>query len=243
MSVYRTAIDQTMIVIDQRSRIFRNQVVAVVTITSGSVAGALMLHRVWPMAVLLVLFPACGLFFWLDTKRVVDWRSSILQMQVRRDICLMAFREAMRAVPNLPETTLTGMLNLLGTAQIGQIETQASVQTRQTVAAVVQFADTLALRQLAAKACAAAIVSVGVCWAAAMQTWQPLGLVAVALLLPLALRWLTVSLQRQSRAAVLAARQQPDFEADAFSLLIEQFPLGGGQFAGDGWIDAAAADK
>ena len=236
MSVYRTAIDQTFTVIVQRSRTFRNQVVAVVAIASGSAAGALVLHKLWPLTGFLSLIPVCGLSLWFDTRRVGKWRSAILDMWARRDIELLPFGQAIRAVPNLPEHTLNSMLSLLGAPQIGNTKVQTSSRTRQAVAAVVRSADALGLQQLAAKVCATAIISISVCWAAVAHAWLPLALTAMILLLPLIQRWLQASLQRQSRAAVLAARQHPDFDANTFRLLIDHLPLGGGQASADPWV-------
>lgn len=236
MSSYRDCVDQMIAVIDQRSRIYRNQVVGVVAVTFCSVAGAVGLRMFWPLNGLLTLVPVCGLFLWFDTRRVAKWRSAILDMWARRDIELLAFGHAIRAVPNLPAPTLNSMLSLLGTAQIGTAEVQAASQTRQAVAAVVGFADALSLRQLAARVCATAILSISVCWAAVAHAWSPLALTATILLLPLIQRWLQASLQRQSRAAALAAHQHPDFDADTFRLLIDQLPLGGGQASADPWV-------
>ena len=242
MSVYRLAIDLTTTCIARRASTFRNQIVSIVVVTLVVVITAIVFYLPRLLIGLLTLAPLCGLFLCQDAKLLVIWRSTMLKMWGRPDIDLLPFSHAMRAVPHLPETTLTSMLSLLGKAQVGKIEAQASIQTRQAVAAVLLLADTLGLRQLAAKVCAAAMVTASVCWAVAAQAWQPLGLVPIVLLLPLVLRWLKASLQRQSRAAVLAARQHPDFDADTFRLLIEQFPLGSGQFAGDGWVDAERAD-
>jgi NAD(P)H-dependent FMN reductase len=231
MSVYRTAIDLTIDAVDERARNFRNQVVTVVAGATCTIGAVVALRMLWPLFGFFNLIPICGLFLWLDAVRLAHWRLAIFALWAQRNVDLQAFGHAVRAVPQLPEATLTSMLSLLGTAQVGKIEAQASVHTRQAVATVVQFTDTLALRQLAAKVCAAA------------QSWRPLGMVTAVLLLPLVLRWLKASLQRQSRVAIMAARQHPDFDADTFRLLIEQFPLGGGQLAGDGWIDAARAHK
>ena len=236
MSAYRTAIDLTISAVTERARNFRNQVVAVVVAGTLSLVGAVALRMFWPLTGLVTLVPVCGLFLWLDTARVAKWRWAILAMWLQRDIELLAFGHAIRAVPNLPEPTLNSMLSLLGTAQPGTAEVQASSQTRQAVAAVVGFTDALGLRQLAASVCATAILSISVCWAAVAHTWSPLALTATILLLPLIQRWLQASLQRQSRAAVLAARQHPDFHADTFRLLIDHLPLGGGQGSADPWV-------
>ena len=236
MSVYRTAIDVTIDLITQRSRNFRNQVVAVVGVVTVALVGMIGLRMVWPLTGLLSLVPVCGLFLWFDTRRVAKWRSAIFDMWARRDIELRAFGLAIRAVPDLPEPTLNSMLSLLGAAQIGTVEVQASSQTRQAVAAVVRFADALGLRQLAARVCATAIISISACWAAVAHAWSPLALTAIILLLPLIQRWLQATLQRQSRAAVLAAHQLSDFDADTFRLLIDHLPLGGGQASADPWV-------
>lgn len=243
MSVYRAATDLTIAVIQQRSRIFRNQVVVVVAVVLGSVAVAVGLRMFWPLTGLLTLVPVCGLFLWLDTRRVAQWRWAILALWLRRDIELLAFGHAIQAVPNLPEPTLNSMLSLLGTAQIGTAEFQASSQTRLAVTAVVQSADVLGLRQLAVRVCAAAIISISVCWAAVAHAWSPLALTAAILLLPLIQRWLQASLQRQSRAALLAARQHSDFDADTFRLLIDHMPLGGGQASADPWAGTESVGR
>ena len=236
MSAYPVAIDLTITTITQRSRNFRNQVVAFVVIAAVAVPGAVGLRLVWPLASLLFLVPVCGLFLWFDTRRVSEWRSAILAMWARRDIDLLAFGHAMRANPNLPESTLNSMLSLLGTSQIGIVEVQASSQTRQAVAAVVWSTDALGLRQFVVRVCATAIISFSACWAAVAHAWSPLALTATILLLPLIQRWLQASLQRQSRAAVLAAQQHPDFDANTFRLLIDHLPLGGRQASADPWV-------
>jgi hypothetical protein len=241
MPAYRPVIDITIAAIAKRARNFRNQIVVVVSLVLLITAAVFLSLR--PLVGLLALVPLSGLFLSFDAKLLANWRSFVLKIWAQRDIDMLAFNHALRAIPHLPEATLTSMVDLLGTAQVWKIEARASVQTRQAVAAVVLLADTLGLRQLAAKVCAAAIVTVSVCWAAAAQSWRPLGMVTAVLLIPLVMRWLKASLQRQSRAALLAARQHPDFDAEFFRLLIEQFPLGGGQLAGDGWVDAAGADK
>ena len=104
MSAYRAAIDLTIAVINQRSRIFRNQVVVIVSVALGALIGAIALRMLWPLTGLLALVPVCGLFLWFDTRRVAEWRSAILAMWARRDIELLALGHAIRAVPNLPNS-------------------------------------------------------------------------------------------------------------------------------------------
>lgn len=241
--MYRAAFNLTIAVVNQRSRIFRNQVAAVVAVALCSVVGAITLRMFWPLTGLLALAPVCGLFLWADTRQVAYWRSAILAMWALLHIDLLTFSHAMRANTILPVATLSSMLSMLGTSQIGPLEVQASAQTRQAVAAVVRFADALGLRQLAVKVCTTAIVSISICWAAVANAWWPLALTTTILLLPLIQRWLQVSLQRQSRAAVLAAHQHPDFDANTFRLLMDHLPLEGGQASMAHWTDLESANR
>jgi hypothetical protein len=238
--VYRSTIDLTIKVITDRACVFRNQVVTVVIVSLIAIASAF--YTAWALVGLLVLVPLSGFFLYLDTKHVADWRLNILTVWAQCDIDLLAFSQVMRAVPNIPEVTLNSMLNLLGKVQIWQVEPQASTQTRRTVTAVVRFADTLNLHQLVAKVFATAIVTVSICWSLAGQVWQPLELLVAILALPLVLRWLRTSLQHQSRAAIVAAKQHPDFDADIFRSLMEQVPLGGELLLADIWVESESAE-
>jgi hypothetical protein len=238
MSVYRIAIDLTILAVVQRTKLFRNQIVVITIVMLVSIIGAVAWRVFWPLAGCLFIAPICGLFIWLDTRQVASWRFAVMANWARCSIDLAAFIQAMRAVPNLPGATLAGMLSLLGNVQVGKLEALASNQTRQAVVAVVQFADALGLQQLAVKVFAAAIVTVAIYWAAAVQAWQPLGLVVAALLLPPVLRWLQAFQQHHYIAAILAAKQHPDFDADMFRSLIEQLPLGRGLLLADIWVES-----
>jgi hypothetical protein len=229
MSAYRFAIDLTITAITRRSRRFRNQVLAVVVI------GATALYMLWPPIGLFALVPVCGFFLWCDARQVTEWRSEILAMWARQDIDLLAFDHAIRANKFLPESTLNGMLGLLGPSPIGIGEREATTATRQAVAAVVGFSDALDSRYFAVKIGACAIASAGASWAVVVHAWRPLGLAAVILLLPLIGRWLRASLQRRSRVAVLVARQARGFDADAFCRLMERFFPGSGHASASRW--------
>jgi hypothetical protein len=241
MSEYRLAIDLSIIVLTKRAKTFRNQIVAVVMFTLIVITASIAFYSPKQLVALLTLAPLCGFFLFLDAKLLADWRAAVLAVWARRDIDLLAFSHAIRAVPHLPEATLTSMLSLLGTAQVGKAEAQASAQTRQAVVAVVRFAGTLELCRLAAKVCATGIVTVSICWAAVGQAWQPLGLLGATLLLPLILQWLQTSLQLQPRAAVMAAKQHPDFDIDIFRSLTQVLPLGRGLLLADICVDSEPA--
>jgi hypothetical protein len=102
---------------------------------------------------------------------------------------------------------------------------RASASTRRALAAVAGFADALQLRQFAARIAVAAIFLAAAWWSAASRTWAPMSLAAAILLVPLILKWLRAALRRQTRAAVEAARHEPDFDAPTFCQLIELLPL------------------
>jgi hypothetical protein len=241
ISVYRFTIDLTLTTVNSRARLFRDLVMVVVAIGLCSVVVIITIRMLWPLISFVALAPVCGLFFWLDAKRLSDWRMAVLAKWSRKEIDLYAFFKAMWAIPNLPEATLHGMLNLLGTWHVGPMEAKASIHTRQTVAAIVGFTEELGLRQLAVKVCASTIVAVSVMWATIAYSWQPLGLLAMILLLPSIFRRIKWSLRHQSRAVVIAAKQHSDFDADIFRSLIEQLPLGGGLLLADIWVESESA--
>lgn len=220
MSAYESAIDLTTNAITRRSRSFRNQVLAVVSV---AVIGAVALRMLWLPVGLLALVPVCGFFLWRDARQVTEWRSEILAMWARQDIDLLAFDHAMRVNKFLPESTLSGMLDLLGSSPAGVVEGKATTATRQAAAAVVGFADGWDSRYFAVKIGACAVASTCASWAVVAHAWGPLGFAIVVLLVPLIGRWFRASFQRRSSAIVLAARQAPGFDADAFCYLMGRF--------------------
>lgn len=225
MSVYQDAIQLTKSVVNQRARIFRNQVVLVVVIAFCSIGGAIALRQPGPLSGLLALVPVCGLYLWFDARQVARWRADSLSMWAKRDIDLLPFSHAVRANPILPRATIDSMLDSLATMQVGLLESRASAQTRQAVAKVAAIADALDLGQFAAKIGITAIVSTIAFWAAATRTWMPLCLAVAILFLPLILWRLRTVFQRKSRDSLRAASLHPDFDADIFCQLIDRLPL------------------
>jgi len=116
MSAYRLAIVQTITTIDTRARYFRDFVVADLVLTFGSLGWAAVTWTFSPLAWLLLLFPAWGLFFLLDAKLVNDWRSRLLDAWVKKEIEFRAFCDAVNAIPTLPRETLQTMLATLPSA-------------------------------------------------------------------------------------------------------------------------------
>src|SRR5262249_62311980 len=91
MSAYRLAIVQTITTIDTRARYFRDFVVADLVLTFGSLGWAAVTWTFSPLAWLLLLFPAWGLFFLLDAKLVNDWGSRLLDAWGKEEVHVRAF--------------------------------------------------------------------------------------------------------------------------------------------------------
>jgi hypothetical protein len=98
VSTYRIAILQTITTIDSRARYFRNLVVTVVVLTLGSIGWAAVTWTFSPLAGLLLIFPACGVFFFLVAKLLSDWRSQLFDAWLKKDIEFRDFCEAVSAI-------------------------------------------------------------------------------------------------------------------------------------------------
>jgi len=127
VSAYRLAIVQTITTIDTRARYFRNLVVSVVVLTLGSMGWVAVTWTFLPLAGLLLLIPAGGLFFFLDAKLLNDWRSRLLDAWVRKEIELRGFCDAVSAIPTLPKETLQSMLATLPT--VDDLPTEQPIST------------------------------------------------------------------------------------------------------------------
>jgi hypothetical protein len=215
VSAYRTAIDQTTRTIERRARYFRNQVVIVVTMGTLVMIAALIMRSPSALWAFLLLVPTGGLFLFIDSTTLNDWRADLLAAWVTRDIDFAAYRDAIRAHPSLPKGTIEAMLASLPSAGSLVAEQQVLTPTRQAVAATSlawhgRAADALLLRAGASGLLVAVLLAA--LW---KRGWLPLiGLAALALL-PV-IRTLT-SRWRHARCAitVAACRNEPGFsEAD-----------------------------
>lgn len=203
VSAYRAAIDQTTVVIDRRAKYFRNQVVTIVAITAIVGAGAL----VWSSAALwawLLLVPACGVFFYVDSRVLNQWRANVLEPWIAREVDLVAWSQAVRANPVLPKETVGAMLATLPTARDLVAEQKMLAPTRQAIAAAC-----LAQHRSKADALLVNVVTSGLVVAVLlaalwMRSWIPLvGLVALVLL-PVG-RYRTARRRQAGGDAVVAA--------------------------------------
>ena len=94
---------------------------------STAVGWAAVTRTFLPLAGLLLLFPAYGLFLILDAKLLSDWRYRLLDAWVKKEIELRSFCEAVRAIPTLPKETLQSMLATL--PSVGDLPTEQPISS------------------------------------------------------------------------------------------------------------------
>jgi hypothetical protein len=220
MSAYRIAILQTITTIDTRTRYFRNLVVAMVLVTVSSIGAAALTWTFLPLAGLLLLFPAWGIFFFVDGKLLNDWRSRLLYAWVRKDIELRGFCDAVSAIPTLPKETVQSMLATLPSVGDLTAEQQISSSTREAAAARATAIYACQSDAVALNATVFAIASCLLITAAILWMWQPIFGIAVLALLPMLRKWLRRKRLRAFRERTAAARARPDFSNLKYAELV-----------------------
>ena len=220
MSPYRVAIDKTTSIIDLRARYFRNLIIAVVTLSFGSVTWAVVTWAVSPLAGLLLLLPLCGIFFFLDARLLGDWRSYLLEAWIRKNIDIRAFCDAVTAVPNIPKETLASMLTTLPSAPDLVAEQRASASTREGVAAAVTGVHALESDAIALKSAAATMLSCAVVVALISRRWEPLLASVAPLMLPVLGECLKRRRLADMKQRTFAARSKPDFNYEKYEELV-----------------------
>lgn len=181
MSIYRIAIDLTTKTIEKRAKYFRNLIVGVVLVSLVAFGWALVSRKLFPLSLLLLLLPLCGLFYFLDAKLLAEWRGRLFSSWITGQIDFGALNAAVRAVPTLPKDTLGRMLDALPPTGDLLAEHQVPSPTREAVAAVVMTIHACRSDAVAFKTAGYAIAGVLLIVTLAMQIWQPLsGVIAIA---------------------------------------------------------------
>lgn len=108
--VLREAIDLTLGTFEDRSRLYRNLVVAVSLVSFASILTALLCWRGLPLAGLILVVPFSGGFVYLDMRRVSRWREGILGRCRTRGLDLALFRNTLLQLKHLPQGSLQSML-------------------------------------------------------------------------------------------------------------------------------------
>jgi hypothetical protein len=224
VSAYRLAIVQTITTIDTRARYFRNLVVAIVVLTLGSMVWAVVTWTFSPLAGLLLLLPAGGLFFFLDAKLLNDWRSRLLDAWVMKDIEFRAFCDAVSAIPTLPKETLQSMLATLPSAADLSTEQRISSGTREVTAAratanYVCQSDAMALKATGFALATGSLLIVVILW-----MWQPILGITVLAAFPMLRKWLRRRRLKALGERIAALRAKPDFINGTYRELVARLP-------------------
>jgi hypothetical protein len=153
MSPYRLAIDLTTQTIDMRAKAFRNLIVAVVFVIFGTLAWAMIARQVQALSGLILLIPLCGLFFFLDSKLLNQWRSQLFAHWSKKELDFRNFCDAVSAIPVLPKGTLQSMLASLPVGKEIVKEQRMAAATREAISTAVMAiyfcrSDTLTLKVL-----------------------------------------------------------------------------------------------
>ncbi len=164
---------------------------------------------------LLLLVPACGLFFYADNKVLEEWRSELLAGWITRELDLAALCQSIRANPALPRGTAEGMLMTLPSAGDLVAEQKVLTPTRRAIATASLAIHRGKADELLLKAIASGIVVGAFLAALWMRALVPLLGLATLALLPLVRAWTSRRRWAEYDAEVASCRTQPGFsEAD-----------------------------
>lgn len=107
------AIHATLCALEDRSRFYRNLIVAVVAVSVVSLLLAVIFLRWTPLLGLILLEPLVGGFLLIDSRRVRQWGNEILQMCRAEALDYKAFQETITKFGHLPPNALGSMLSTL----------------------------------------------------------------------------------------------------------------------------------
>jgi hypothetical protein len=224
MSAYRLAIVQTITTIDSRARYFRNLVVTVVVLTLSSIGGAAVTWTFSPLAGLLLLFPVYVVFLFFDAKLLSDWRSRLLDAWVKKEIELLAFRDAVSAITTLPKDTLQSMLATLPSADDLAAEQRISSSIREATGALTTMMHAYESYAMALRATGFTIATGSLIAAVILKMWQPILGITVLALFPFTRKWLRRRRLRALGERTAALRAKPDFTNATYGEFVANLP-------------------
>lgn len=223
MSSYRTVIEQTTQTIDNRAKYYRNLIVVVVLIGLFSTAWALFSWSLLPLSGIVLLLPACGVFFFFDAKLLNAWRDQLFQSWIRKEIDFYYFCEAITANPLLPKETLKGMLATLPMADNIISEQAISSNTRRAITESVKLHYVHQADVLAFKAAIFAILAVLLLFALGFEMWQPLLGAIVIVIFPYVQKLVKQIREKKVMEMLLIVQQHPDYNQDKYIELVSAF--------------------
>ena len=222
MSAYRIAIDLTTQTIDKRAKYYRNLIVAVVFTSLASIGGALVSWSLLSLLGVFLLFPICGLFFFIDAKLLNQWRSQLFQHWVKKEIDFCSFCDTVNTISILPKNTLQGMLVTLPITGDIIAEQAISSSTREAMAASIAVNHANRSDAIALKVTGFAMVVCSLILALSLRIWQPLLGITVISIFPLLQEWTRRRRLRKSLKKVLLAQQKPDFNQEKYAQFVAE---------------------
>jgi hypothetical protein len=177
---YRIAIDDTVRLLEQRARVYRDLVVAVSLVGLTMFGWALLSLSLRPLGLLALLALLCLGFVWHDRRLLNGWRARLLADWTAGAIDFAALRGALLANPTLPKNTLAAMLDSLPDGGDPSHERAIALKTRKAVALAVAGSDRQHTAGLALAGLAAAMGAVGCVLSVLLAIWWPLICVLLA---------------------------------------------------------------
>jgi hypothetical protein len=107
------AIHATLRALEDRSRLYRTLIVAVVAVSVVSLLLAVIFLRWTPLLGFILLQPLVGGFLLMDSRRVRQWGNEILQMCRAEALDYKLFQETITKFGHLPPNALGSMLSTL----------------------------------------------------------------------------------------------------------------------------------
>lgn len=220
MSTYTTAIEQTISTINKRAKYFRNLIIAVVVNGVLALGWMLTYQSPLPLFLLLLLFPICGCFYFLDVKLLANWQRRLLLCWTRGEIDFGALNAAIMANPILPKDTVAGMLTTLPSSADLLTEHRWSLSLREALAAVVMTISICRSDAIALRTGFYALASISIIAAVVFRVWEPLPGLLSAALLPLLQKSIKRVRLRNLKQKTLGIQTQSDIDLKQFEDVI-----------------------
>ena len=112
----KKGIDLTLRTIDQRVRLYRCLMVAIIGLLVGSVSAGFVLRSWWAIGGFIITAPATGAYLALDALVVRRWAADIEGLLNDRGMNLQLFSKVMLAHPLFPKATIQGLLSRIDIA-------------------------------------------------------------------------------------------------------------------------------
>lgn len=220
VSVYRLAIDQTSSAIDRRAKYYRNLIIVVVVVSLGSMGWAVFSWDWIPLLGCLLLFPICGIYFFLDGQLLQSWRSKLLEPWCQKEFDFLSFQPAIEAVPGLPTGSLRSMLGALPFSENWLVEHELSGSTRKAIAQVLTLIQDSRSDILLSKTVSLTLVVGGLMIATMLWRWEPLlGILVGVIFLGLHGLWRSLRIKRMKKN-LLPLQSQVDYDHRQFQGLL-----------------------